>query len=727
MNIIYDICDDFKADTPLIDMLTKYDDFNIKMLNLIKSKDKIYFQLLDNYITNQLEKSIDKLIIKQSLINKITNNQLLDLIIDSYLIPIQPIQPIPTPTPTPTPTQPTPTQPKAKPFIDKFKIILDQSEQYNPIKPLILNQSQNQVLNYYQVNGVKSGLITHATGTGKTNCIFITMGATEPDVIFVLCTYKSILRQLLYKIDNDDKYILDYEKFRQLKSGDYLNLWAYSIYNLADDKLDRKSLLANLPIINNTSGKKIFLINPQFISIKDRYKLLPKPNLIIHDECHSITGLYTHRFLKYFIDPTTAIIGFSATPIRHIQQSSNRELINEIFTSNIISTYENITAIINKDILNLEFYWFDANLDAKSIVNKQNKTNIKNMIDTILKVYKYLPNKKLLIWCGTIKHANYIYDIIRSDDTITSRFDNIYIDHSKIDDIETTSYKQFKISTNKSILIVAEKYREGSDIEYLDCIVFADMVKTKSDIPFIQSIGRVQRLGYNKTIGIVIDHYEITKEKPKAKYIIDKLIKYYYEFFQYMNEQQTDKTMYALKLYTNILSNITFETINDNNTIRIKITDEMFFTINLNINSIELNEIENKFESNIREHIIKEKNLQHDQILKFEYETFKICNNVYKIKTKKEYISRLMEFNYIADPEIRYNNFWSNWYDYLGIDTTIYPNSFQELRLEIKKYNIKTLQQYYKKCESLNLPLMPEELYKCNNIASIFNNNVLVL
>ena len=188
MNIIYDICDDYKADTPLIDMLTKYDDFNIKMLNLIKSKDKTYFKLLDKYITNQLARSIERLIIKQSLINKITNQQLLDLIIDSY--PVQPIQ-----------VQPQPQlQPQLQPqiqFIDKFKINLDQSEQYNPIKPLILNQSQNQVLNYYRANGVKSGLITHATGTGKTNCIFITMGATEPDVIFILCSYKSILKQLL--------------------------------------------------------------------------------------------------------------------------------------------------------------------------------------------------------------------------------------------------------------------------------------------------------------------------------------------------------------------------------------------------------------------------------------------------------------------------------------------------------------------------------------------------
>ena len=50
MNIIYDICDDILLETSLIDILTKYDDFNIKMLNFIKSKNKLYFELLDKFI-----------------------------------------------------------------------------------------------------------------------------------------------------------------------------------------------------------------------------------------------------------------------------------------------------------------------------------------------------------------------------------------------------------------------------------------------------------------------------------------------------------------------------------------------------------------------------------------------------------------------------------------------------------------------------------------------------
>jgi superfamily II DNA or RNA helicase len=703
---ITDIIHKLNNDIPNGTIAEEYDNFSISMIKYIKSKDKTYFDLLFDFINHQLSSKISKDIIRLDLYTRPNiHKQLVDLIIDNYK------------------------QITINKLTDIFKIKLDQSELYPPLNPLILNQSQNQVLDYYKQNNLKSGIICHATGTGKTNCIYITMGFNEPNIIFILCTYKSILKQLFYTISNA-KYELNYEKFRQLKYGNYLNLWNYSIYNLADDTIDRKTLLKNLPSINKTLDKKIFLINPQFITINDRYKLLPKPDLIIHDECHSVSANNTSKFLTYFVNKQTNIIGLSATPIRYINKSENRESINRIYTSNIISSYENITAIINKDILNLEFYWFDAILDKNSESNKKNKANINQLINTIIKVYDKLPNKKLLIWCGTTKHADYINEIFNKDNSIKSKFSDIYVDHSKLDDQETDTYKEFKISKGRSILIVAEKYREGSDIEYLDCIVFADMVKVKTDIPFIQSIGRVQRIGYNKTIGYVIDHYEKTKEQIKSTYIINKLIRYYYEFFMYETKQHKQSTNIsnALALYTDILKKIKFESINDDNIIRIKIIDDMNFIIHLNVDNIELVEIETKFEHSVREHIKTETNLNQNEILRFEYDIFKICNQIYKIKTKTEYNSRIDEFNYVAEPEIKYKNIWSNWYEYLGIDTSIYPANFEELQSKIKENKIKTLKQYYKSCESLNMPLMPEELYQFSNLVSIFNyDNVLVL
>jgi len=703
MNIIYDICDDILLETSLIDILTKYDDFNIKMLNFIKSKNKLYFELLDKYIINELNKDISKLNIKKSLISKITNMQLLDFIIDNSKIPIINI------------------------FNDDFKITLEQSEEYLPLIPLILNQSQNQVLNYYKSNSVCSGIIAHATGTGKTNCIYITMGFNEPNVIFILCTYKTILKQLFYKIvkkENNIEYILDYEKFRQLKYGKFLDLWTYSIYNLADDTIDRKALIKALPNINKLSNKKIFLINPQFITIEDRFTLLPKPDIIIHDECHSITADNTFKILSYFksISDSIPIIGLSATPIRYIKKRDNYDKIDNIYTSNIISSYENIKAIINGDILNIEFFWFDAKLN-----NKKSKSNIDNLINKILQIYDRLPNKKILIWCGTIDHTTFIYNIFNNHPILKTLFNNILIDHSKITEPETKTFELFKSSKEKAILFCAEKYREGTDIEYLDCIVFADMVKTKSDVPFIQSIGRVQRTGYNKTIGYVIDHYEKSKEKPKTDFIINKLIRYYYEFFFHSNNNTDNNIEKSLNEYTEILQNISFTNNNLDNIINIKINNEMSIKIHLNISQDDFNDIEFKFDSKIREHIAIENNLQENEMLKLEYDAFKIINRAFKIKNKVEYNNLIDKYCLNPKPEIKYKNIWKNWYDYFGIDTSIYPANVAQLQLIMRENKIRTVQEYNKKCEILNMPSMPEELYKDFNSANVFNYNTLIL
>jgi superfamily II DNA or RNA helicase len=701
MNTIYDIYEDILLDIPIIDILTKYDDFNIKMINFIKSKDKLYFELLNNYINNELRKNISKIIIKQSLINKITNIQLLNFIIDNHKLLIIDI------------------------FIDNLKIVLDKNEIYQPLKPLILNQSQNQVLNYYQANSVKSGLIIHATGSGKTNCIYLTMGFNEPNIIFILCTYKTILQQLLYNI-TDKQYNLDYEKFRQLKYANILNIWNYDIYNLANDNLDRKEIIKQLPNINKLPNKKIFLINPQFITLKNRYKLLPIPNLIIHDECHCITATGTLKFLSYFVKYPIPIIGLSATPIRYIKKSDNYDKIQNIYTSNIISNYENIKAIINGDILNIEFYWFDAKLD-----NKKSKSNIDNLINKILQIYDRLPNKKILIWCGTISHTEFIFEIFNNHPILKTLFNNILIDHSQISEPETNSYFTFKTSKEKSILICAEKYREGNDIEYLDTIIFADLVQNKSDVPFIQSIGRVQRIGYNKTIGYVIDHYEKSKEKPKSEFVINKLIKYYYElFFHSSKKNYNEKINIALNEYEQIFKNISFNYSENDSVINIKIIDDLYIKIHLNIAQDDFDDIEFKFDSKIKEHITKEHNLFQNEILKLEYETFKICNQVYKIKTKSEYYSRINEFNYIDEPEIKYKDIWKNWYDYLGIDTSIFLKKDEWIK-KYKQLKVDNYNDYLYKVSSQNIkdmPLMPEEIYNIKNIILEFlKNDVLIL
>jgi hypothetical protein len=58
---------------------------------------------------------------------------------------------------------------------DNLKIFIDKKEDYNSNELLKLNNSQIIVDEYYKSNGLQNGLICNATGTGKTNCIYLTI------------------------------------------------------------------------------------------------------------------------------------------------------------------------------------------------------------------------------------------------------------------------------------------------------------------------------------------------------------------------------------------------------------------------------------------------------------------------------------------------------------------------------------------------------------------------
>ena len=124
--------------------------------------------------------------------------------------------------------------------ISELKIKINMQENYEPEEELILNNSQKQLYDIYKKNDLCSGIICHATATGKTFCMFITIGFSKSNKnIFIFCNYKNVLRQMFF--DEDDKF--NYEQFRKLKP--YFNVWDYDIYDLSDDHI-RNTIIANI-------------------------------------------------------------------------------------------------------------------------------------------------------------------------------------------------------------------------------------------------------------------------------------------------------------------------------------------------------------------------------------------------------------------------------------------------------------------------------------------------
>ena len=599
-----------------------------------------------------------------------------------------------------------------------------------------LNTSQKQVVERYKKQDINSGIICHATGTGKTISIFLTITEFERlnpnltnNTIFIFCNYKNIINQMFYKSNENGTTTINYDLFRMLKKHNVFDLWSYNIYNLTDKSI-RNHIMKNINQIKIMNKKKIFLINPQFVisNEKQTYMNLPTPNLILHDECHSITGNFVFKFLMYFKNLNAKIIGTSATPIRNIRSSHNYHLLKTIYSSdgenlNLISSYEYITAIINGDILNFEVFWFEALLNSNAQTNRLNETNIQNLIECIHKVCLTAPNKKVLLWCGTTDHANNVYDKICKNAQMLEIFGiNIFIDHSKIDtdNLISESYNKFKSLKSNCIMICADKYREGSDFEYLDIIVFGDLVKSKGELSFIQCIGRVLRKGFNKTVGYVIDHYDASTDyKTKTRDIINKLIGYYYEFFNYTSDttnktdkSNIDKFNYAIEMYEDILYRYRFEKSDDSNIIMIKLTDNLSIKINTGLNNENFANVDQQFKPAIIQHIQKEFNLQADELLRLEYMKFKKNNNEFlQIETKDEYYNKMNDLNLEPTPEIKYALFWTNWHDYLAIDTSLFPESVDKLKEIILDYNIRSWNEYLKMAKNLNLPIMLTEFY----------------
>jgi hypothetical protein len=637
---------------------------------------------------------------------------------------------------------------QTKQIFDYLKIHYDPFDPNNSYDKLELNNSQKQVKTSYVNNGISNGIICHATGTGKTNCEFITINENsqmienpELDIVFVCCYYKNIINQMFHSNN-----LFDYKKFYKLANSNIFDIWSYDIYDLSNNSI-RDQIMSNIESIKKIKRRKIFLINFQYMARLSnlKYVKLPLPKLILHDELHTITGEKTFDFMTYFRKKESIIIGLSATPIRNPRSESNYDKLRYIFSAgfdnlddvnnsnkpiNIISEYSNVQAMIDGLILKLEIFWYEVKLEGTSTENRSDKTNCSNCIQMIHKVCDFLPNKKILIWCGTIKHAKHMYELLKSDQSIIELFNsNIFIDHSQldIDQSTTSSYTQFKALTSNCIMVCADKYQTGSDIEYLDCVVFADMIRNKSQIVFIQCVGRVQRLGYKKTVGYVIDHYDSDcgSYQIKISDIINKLITYYWEFYtRSANSNIISSHKTAIELYNHILSTYEFEMNDDHGLIKLCLNSKLAINIHTGLNNLTLNDVKSQFKSKIINHIKNEQNLEIDELLRFEYKAFGTSNvDFYDIQTKQEYMTKITTFDLEPEPEIRFASFWTNWYDYLNLPNT-YTSDINEWRRICKKLKIKSSNDYMAKAKisSNNLPLMPDELYPIKSLMAEFDN-----
>ena len=335
-------------------------------------------------------------------------------------------------------------------------------------------------------NDFESGIHYHATGTGKSWIAINIVDAFNKKYpkanVLWLCERKDILNQQFSKdVLKERGFTGILKRFNVL---DYANKKCSNWY----DSLNSSSFWG-LPFL--------CIINRCFLTTKQKYeKIIKKIDMVVHDECHSIENETTQEFYKWLLarNPQVRIIGFSATP----------EYIKPL--NQVLTNYSIYDAFCHNVILPPKIVWLksEEQLDDLDIIN------------IIHSELKYLPYKKIIVWCGTVDECKKMRDIWKK------HFCN-YIISVDYNNCTENNFDDFYKAKENAILFCAVKHREGSDIPYLDGCVFMDKVEKRSQRVFIQSMGRVLRKDtqQRKHYGLIID------VKAKSSIEICNRVQYY--------------------------------------------------------------------------------------------------------------------------------------------------------------------------------------------------------
>ena len=572
---------------------------------------------------------------------------------------------------------------------------------------LELRYNQKEAFERLNNNGLETGIHCQATGCGKSYIIIRTIHYTNTIInnpkIILFTERVSILSDFFSFTKGSiiaDKTKLEY--WKQIGIGDLTN------FNI----INRVTIKKNdwIELLKKSAKPTLLVINRAYLTLGKLYEKLNNNDLhlILHDECHNTSSHQCHNLLLKCHSLNIPIVGFSATPLRTGRDDKQKLLDiygknNNKNELNLLTDYNMIYAINKKLILPPEFYWYQIESYNKKKNNKISQEDLGSVLEILDHLIPTLPNKKIIAWCGTIDRANTWKRLFESNHKQRKNLKNFKfgIDTSELitDDYDNFSKKS---NTNSmyngcSILFCANKHREGSDIPLLDACIFLDEVKNRGAIPFIQSIGRVLRTSENKTKGIIIDG--IVKENNHYdKEFVDKIIGYYMAL---ENLTSSDRTKY--EQYIELRDVVKFD--KEQETINMKLGTSI---IKIHCNKLDWNNIINKFD-NILQEKIKLSGEDKDYI---DFNELKQNISQLNFINKNQYYEYAIENKLELEPKIKYNNYWINWYDFLGTDISIFPKNKEEWLLCCKKYKIISEEKYMKRYIKYNLPSMPEELYK---------------
>ena len=598
--------------------------------------------------------------------------------------------------------------------------IEDEIEEYIEIESnKKLNKNQIEAINNILVQDYKSGIVNQSVGAGKS---FIMLNSISQHykkyncngkLYIVTCPRKEVLKKMFFTTIKDknknDLLIINPENKKNWIKYDVIDIDKFNVIDRVETKkknIQLDEIRPNILVINTDYFKTLHYEN-----IIDYDNV----NFVMFDECHGVSAKYFYEMLydvKYI--KGINIIGFSATPLRDKAEDKVRNIFcksmdpNKNQYVNIISTYDVMDAIKDNVILPPNITIMEINKTCNKKIGKSNKELTENMIKKIMPV---LPYRKFIGWCGTIPRMKEWYKFF------TSKFPQLKVFCSTSKDKEHINFNTNFEGNNKSfyemqsdcILLVVNRCREGSDIPNIDCGLYLDSIKKRGILVAIQTSGRVLRHDdlKKKKVGHIIDTF-VNQGKIEIEFMtVNMVISYYEKVLNLSNEphiEETNKFSMMRKMY----SETKFD--KEKNTITIKIDDNHETIINLEITTQNFDW--SKFKEKMEEMIAKKNNINMIDKNKSDFKELKE-----KIKdmfiNKVDYKLYAKENELVINPDEIYLEYgWDNWYDFLGIDISVYPKTLNELKIKVRECKFRTYKQYLRYAIENNLPCMLEELYK---------------
>jgi len=502
------------------------------------------------------------------------------------------------------------------------------------------------------------GIVQWATGTGKTIATLILFMLS-----FITCKREGKIFRGLFIAPKNDIFNTIIHHIQKLSKWDIVVCQGHN------------AQLSYLQIPEN----KHILITSTHASLTDieQWKRLPNITHCHYDEVHRITGDTFYDLLKKYLEVwnTRFLTGTSATPKTCITSQHNK--IAELFGNplNILHKCDVDEAIDEKWIAQPRF---GVNVIPKNMKRKETMYSVINIVRTSI-----LDKQRQQKWRGG---KIIVYMPLRTDicDAVLVAKDmipdaKIYTAVEGADAHEDDNFVSDVADGTPRILFACERYREGSDIYGLEMTIVL-MGNTIGANIIVQIVGRALRRDYDGKEGwcIIIRPSEdgISEDD-----VFDSIMLQIMDFIGQGSNPGQKKVRQMVEKYFG----------------QVAISGKVY-DVEETVRRIQSFYIRKDFENSTP----KEK-----------YEVVRNANRELLIQSKDQYNNKKSEhIKFIENPRFYFKDQWVSWYDYLGVDTSSYPQTKNEWMQKCKDLGIMQWQDYKEKYKMNNLPENPGEMYE---------------